>query len=76
MSYPDTALGCIEADLYAHGEVHISISEVDSEVEARLGTTDVDHDVGLLVIDDGTTTHTFSDDEIVHWYRPMSVFHD
>lgn len=58
-----------------HGEVHMTVAEIDAEVEVRKGVMDVDHENELLSVYDGQTRHYFHADDIVHWYKPMDVFH-
>ena len=66
----------LRVDVEEHGEVHATVAEIDGEVEMRKGVTTFDEDDGLVTVEGADTVHHFDAGDIVHWYRPMDVFHD
>lgn len=64
----------LQSALVDHGELHAVFADIDSEVELRTGTTTITSD--HIVVEGPDTTHVFSRDDLVAWYRPVSVFHD
>jgi len=70
-----TFLDILESDVNEHGEVHAIVAEHDEEVEIRLGTTDFDHDNGVLRIDTADTQQVIDADEIVSYYLPTEFYH-
>lgn len=72
----DTQLQAIEKDVLEHGEIHMTVEEIDGEVELRRGQTQINHDLNLILVSDGTVVHRIDAGRVVSWYRPMGVFHN
>lgn len=65
----------LEEDTIDHGETHVTVEEIDGEVELRRGPTEFDYDAGVIRVYDGTGFQVFGMDRVVHHYKPHAVFH-
>ena len=67
---PDTKLEQLEADIEEYDEVHAVIAELDDEKDFRQKDTTIDHDTGLVTVDNGITFRRYHIDHFVYWTPP------
>lgn len=71
----DQRLQSIAKKIEGHGEVHAKFTDLDHEVELRLGTTVIDYDADAFEVWDGDTYQVFPIRNLVRAYKPMDVLH-
>lgn len=66
----DTRLEQLEADIEEYDEVHGYIAELGEEKDFREKDTTIDHDTGLVTVDNGITFRRYQIEHFIYWYPP------